>query len=185
MISPLLEKAILYATRAHAGQIRKGTQTPYIVHPFTVSMILHEQGCDEDVVVSGLLHDTVEDTVVTLEDIESEFGRRIAKIVGFVTEPDKSLPWETRKTWMLDSIKNAPLEAKCVSCADKLHNLTTLMQTHEKVGDKVWDYFSRGYDLQKWYARAMVKSLFNGLEAVQQKPMFYELQRRVEEFYNH
>ncbi len=183
MISSFLEKAILYATRAHEGQIRKGTQTPFIVHPFTVGMILYEQGCDEEVVISGILHDTVEDTELTLADIECEFGERVAKIVSFVTEPDKTQPWEVRKQWMLETIKTAPFEAKFVSCADKLHNLRTLMATHQQVGELVWQHFSRGYDQQKWYAHGMILSLFAGLEEKYQKPMFFELKDRVEEFY--
>lgn len=183
MISNHLENAILFASRAHQGQIRKGTQTPYIVHPYTVGLILHEQGCDEEVVISGILHDTVEDTDVTLLDIEKEFGSRVAYIVKFVTEPDKHQPWEVRKQWMLQSIKTAPWEAKCVSCADKLHNLRTLMQAHQQMGERVWENFSRGYQQQKWYAHAMVNSLFAGLEPEQPKPMFFELKRHVEEFY--
>src|SRR3989304_6852558 len=89
--------AIVFAAKAHACQFRKGTTVPYIIHPVGVARILIEYGCPEDIVIAGLLHDTIEDTAVTLEDIQKEFGDDIAGIVRGATEPNKKDAWEDRK----------------------------------------------------------------------------------------
>lgn len=163
--------------------MRKNTSIPYISHPFAVAVLLLQQQCDEHVIVAGLLHDTVEDTSVTINDIRREFGAKVAEIVAGVTEPDKSLSWEERKCHMIESIRTASQEIKFVSCADKLHNVLTVRQTFDEIGDRVWERFSRGYDGQKWYSRSMVASLFHNLEKKHQKPMFFELKRMVEDFF--
>lgn len=183
MISKIYQKAIEFAAEAHKGQTRKSTSVPYVSHPYAVASILQNQGCDEHVVIAGLLHDTVEDTPVAIQDIQDEFGEKIAEIVAGVTEPSKSESWEYRKNYMIDSIKHASHEIKFVSCADKLHNLLTVIDAHAVVGDAVWDRFSRGYDGQKWYGEHMVESLFYGLDEAHQKPMFFELKRLVGEFF--
>ncbi len=183
MISREFQKAIEFAALAHDGQTRKSTSVPYVSHPYAVAAILNNEGCDEHVVIAGLLHDTVEDTSVTLDHIRQEFGDQVAAIVAAVTEPDKSKPWEYRKNYMIDAIKYASHEVKYVSCADKLHNLLTVMEAHAHIGDAVWNRFSRGYQGQKWYGETMVTSLFYGLEEAHQKPMFFELERLVGEFF--
>ncbi len=183
MISKEFQKAIEFAAEAHNGQTRKSSTVPYISHPYAVASILQNQDCEEHVVIAGILHDTVEDTPVKIKDIHREFGERIAEIVAGVTEPSKSEPWEVRKKHMLESIKTASYDVKCVSCADKLHNLLTVIDAHAVIGDAVWDRFSRGYDGQKWYGQSMLASLFYGLDESQQKPMFLELRRLVGEFF--
>jgi len=183
MISDLYEKAIEFAAKAHQGQMRKGQDVPYIVHPFTVSAILKEQNCDEHVIIAGLLHDTVEDTAVSLESLRFDFGDQIADLVAICTEPDKGLPWEERKQHMLNVMRTAPFEAKFVFCADKLHNIRSMIAAHKKFGDEVWRKFSRGYEKQKWYAQSVIKSLFHNLDVKHQKPMFFELDRTIQEFF--
>ena len=83
--SPRLEKAIEVATKAHEGQLRK-TGEPYIIHPIAVMKILQEWNMDEDTVIAGILHDTVEDTTLTLKEIEEEFGKDVAFLVNGVTK---------------------------------------------------------------------------------------------------
>ena len=68
-----IEEAIEVAAEAHQGQYRKGTDTPYITHPYAVGLILMEAGCTEAVIIAGILHDTVEDTDLTLEFIRERF----------------------------------------------------------------------------------------------------------------
>jgi (p)ppGpp synthase/HD superfamily hydrolase len=77
----MIQKAIVVAALAHEGQVRKGTSIPYITHPYTVGMMLARSGCSDEVVAAGILHDTVEDTELTLEYIAREFGEKIAAIV--------------------------------------------------------------------------------------------------------
>lgn len=183
MISVNLERAIVFAACAHDNQKRKGDFLPYIIHPYTVAMILYEQGCGDDVVIAGLLHDTVEDTDTTLTEIENEFGKHVAEIVHGCTEADKSAPWEERKKSMIQIIRNSSHEVKWVTCADKLHNLRTLVNNYEQHGEKIWSRFSRGFKEQKWYATSLLESLFYGLEPQYQKPMFHELKTLIESFY--
>ncbi len=183
MISMLYEKAVVFAARAHDGQTRKGDGAPYITHPFTVAVILADQGCSEETVIAGLLHDTVEDTTVTLEDIRREFGDGVAHIVDICSEPDKNLQWEERKRHTIQIVKAAPANAKYVVCADKLHNLRSLVSAHQRLGDDVWQRFSRGYIEQKWYAESMVQSIFYGLDESDIKPMLLEYKKLVEDFF--
>ncbi len=93
----MIDKAIQFAAIAHEGQYRKGTNIPYIIHPVSVGFLLQSIGCDEEVIVAGLLHDTVEDTDTELDDIKREFGERVASLVFSASEPDKTLTWEERK----------------------------------------------------------------------------------------
>ena len=89
----MLNKAIQEAAVAHGDQKRKGTNIPYITHPFMVAMILSEAGYTEDEVVAGELHDTLEDTQITEDYIENLFGKHVRAIVVGCTEPDRSLDW--------------------------------------------------------------------------------------------
>ena len=92
------EDAKNFAIDAHDGQRRKSDKSkPMIIHPINVANILNEYGFDENVVAAGYLHDTVEDTKVTLDDLKNSFGEDIASLVEGASEPDKSLSWEERK----------------------------------------------------------------------------------------
>lgn len=101
----LIDYSIYFATKAHAGQKRKSEpDLDMIFHPFTVGMILQRAGANTNCVIAGILHDVVEDTKYTLEDIKNEFGPGIAKIVDEVSE-DKSLKWKERKIEAINKIK--------------------------------------------------------------------------------
>src|SRR5450631_1910449 len=89
--------ALRFAGDAHSGQFRKGTRVPYLIHPLNVAKILLDCGCSDELAVAGLLHDTVEDTAVTLEQIRASFGDAVARLVEFATEPEKLWTWERRK----------------------------------------------------------------------------------------
>ncbi len=148
-------KAIEFATKAHTGQFRKGTKVPYIVHPLGVAKILIEAGCSEDVVVAGILHDTVEDSSTRINDIRREFGEVVARLVEGASEPDKSDTWENRKRHTIDNLETAPLDVVLVSLADKLANIRDIRADYEKLGDDVFLRFNRPKEKQEWYYRAM------------------------------
>ena len=112
--------AMDFVHKAHYGQYRKGTKIPYFIHPLGVAKILIDYDCSEEIIIAGLLHDTVEDTAVTIDEIERNFGEHVAEIVGNITEPEKSIHWEKRKQYQFDLIKKAPLEELFIICADKL-----------------------------------------------------------------
>lgn len=154
-----IDAAIEFAAYAHRNQFRKGSEIPYISHPFGVAMILLEAQCKEEVVMAGLLHDTLEDTDTTDEDIRSRFGEEVLRLVQGASEPDKSLSWEARKEHTLEFLKSADLSTRQLSCADKLHNLRSVRRDFAVLGDEVWNKFKRGYDKQKWYYVNLVESL--------------------------
>ncbi|WP_026573665.1 HD domain-containing protein [Bacillus sp. UNC438CL73TsuS30] len=155
----IVEKALQTASKAHEGQYRKLTDIPYITHPVAVGMLLLKAGYMDDVVAAGILHDTVEDTDLTLEDLKRKFGEKIAEIVAGCSEPDKSLSWEKRKEHTIEFLKTASMEIRAVACADKLHNIRSIRNDYEQVGEEVWKRFNRGKEKQKWYYTNVVESL--------------------------
>lgn len=176
----LLDRAIELAVKAHEEQKRKGTETAYITHPFSVAVTLARAGCSDEIIAAGILHDTVEDTPVEIEFIRKEFGDVVASIVKSCSEPDKSLPWEERKTHTLESLKNAPLQVRLVSCADKLHNLRTIARERNSRGDGVWRRFNRGKDCQRWYYNSLVKVLCDRGDNGEFAAIFTEFRDEVE-----
>ena len=153
-----IEEAIEVAAEAHQGQYRKGTDTPYITHPYAVGLILMEAGCTEAMIIAGILHDTVEDTDLTLEFIRERFGEDIAKIVDGCSE-NKALRWRARKTERIEALKTASPEICTVTCADKLHNLRTIISEYDLIGDSVWDRFHGGVEDQAWYYRSILGAI--------------------------
>lgn len=174
----MIDLAIEMAAKAHQGQTRKATDVPYVSHPYAVGMMLARAGCPEEVIVAGILHDTVEDTYVTLDDIREQFGDRVADIVEGCSEPHKSAPWEERKAHTLNYLRTAPWEVRLVACADKLHNIRTIAAAYRELGEEVWDRFKRGRREQEWYYRGLVVSLC-GSDA-EGLPFCEELRREVE-----
>jgi (p)ppGpp synthase/HD superfamily hydrolase len=155
----VIEKALQTASKSHEGQYRKNTDIPYITHPVSVGMMLLKAGYSEEVIAAGILHDIVEDTTLTLEDIENEFGAKIAKIVEGSSEPDKSLPWKNRKEHTIEFLKTASEEIRAVVCADKLHNIRSIIRDYQQIGEEVWKKFNAGREQQKWYYTNVVESL--------------------------
>ena len=158
----LIDYAIYFATKAHNGQKRKTEKdVDMIFHPFTVGMILQRAGASTNCVIAGILHDVVEDTKYTIEDIKKEFGNDIANIVLEVTE-DKKLEWKERKTEAINKIRTASIEGKLVECADKINNLETLYSSYCEMGEDIWKSFNKPKEYQKWYYTEMYKAVIQG-----------------------
>lgn len=151
MDSPLIFHAIQFASAAHAGQYRKGTRVPYLIHPLRVAAILLEAGCAEDLAVAAVLHDTLEDCFVSPDQIRHLFGARIAELVAGASEPDKSLPWENRKQHTIEFLRTAGDDQLLVSLADKLDNIRSIREDLALHGELAWRRFRRGRDKQRWY----------------------------------
>ena len=137
-------KAIQFACEKHSAQKRKGAPWPYIVHIYDVAQILQENNVDIDTLIAGILHDTVEDTGTTLDEICSMFGYRVASFVDILSE-NKALPYAKRKAVQAERIKNAPKEAKMVKCADCLSNIKSIY-FDEKRGEDIWNKFNSTKD---------------------------------------
>lgn len=142
-----IERAIAVALSAHDGQTRKGDEgVPYAVHPVHMALMLARWGAEEAQIVAALLHDTVEDCEDwDVERIEREFGERVARIVGELTE-DKALGWRDRKEAGIAKIARMSVEAVTIKGVDQLHNLESLRVQLETCSDpdEVWSHFSGG-----------------------------------------
>ena len=159
----LKERAKEFAINAHMGQIRKSEpDKPMIIHPLSVGLILEEYGYNDLVVAAGYIHDVVEDTKYTIEDVQNMFGKDVASLVMNASEPDKSLSWEERKKHTIENTKNLPLENKLVICADKINNLEDLMIKFQKSGTRNFSSFKRGEEQQKWYYTSIYEGLVSG-----------------------
>lgn len=176
----IVEKAIIFAAKAHLGQTRKLTNIPYITHPYAVGMLLQKAGCTESVIAAGILHDTIEDTSITYEELTENFGGTVANLILAVSEPDKSLSWQERKQHTINMLKEASLEEIQVITADKLHNLKSIRADINMMGEKVWERFNRGRLDQHWYYSSIVKQIAH-LNA--EFALIRELENEVEEVF--
>jgi (p)ppGpp synthase/HD superfamily hydrolase len=145
LYSKLLGRATAYAATAHRDQLRKdpSTEVPYIHHSVMVGFILQRAGFDEEVVAAGILHDVLEDTSTTLSELTQRFGERIAFLVDSVSERDKSLPWENRKSDHLELLRKSSKESLAIAAADKIHNINTIIEALGR-GVAIWQVFKRG-----------------------------------------
>nr|WP_238941917.1 HD domain-containing protein [Bacillus sp. REN10] len=156
----MIEKAMAFAIEAHQGQMRKQSTVPYIVHPLSVGMILQKYRCHERTIAAGILHDVLEDTQVTREQLIHHFGYEVTSLVEEASEKDKSLPWKIRKEQTIQGIKHLSKEATTIVCADKLHNLSSIYEDYKQIGDQVWDRFNSGKEQQSWYYQSLIIQLF-------------------------
>jgi len=148
-VSPLLKYALDSAVQWHLGQSRKypGVTVPYASHVAGVALLLAKHGFDDEVCAAGALHDVLEDCGVTEEALVERFGPRVATLVQQVSEQDKSLSWEERKTHYLERFVDKPWEAQAISVADKTDNLWSIVVCSQRFGDP-WAMFKRGKDQQ-------------------------------------
>ena len=180
----IFQRALTLATKAHKNQWRKGTTTPYIVHPVMVSMLLREEGCPENLILSALLHDTIEDSHVTYEDIKTKFGKEVAKIVLHLSDKDKNLPWETRKQREIDFLqKEATTEEIIVACADKYHNISCISADYKLAGNHVWKRFNAPKEKQKWYYHELLNVFQKRKEALDSLSIYEEFRNKVYEVF--
>ena len=154
-----IKKAIRFAVKAHGEQMRKGTDFPYIEHPLHVGILLSKAGMRDEVVIAGILHDTLEDTDTTEDDLRSEFGDEILRMIKSESEPDRTLPWNERKNHTVEHLRGAPGDVRMIALGDKLSNIMDMEADLETNGDALWDRFNAGYEEQKWYYTSLVDAL--------------------------
>jgi len=161
----VLDNAIVFATEKHAGMFRKGTTVPYIVHPLEAVSIAAGITDDLEVLSAVVLHDVVEDTPVTVEDIRVKFGERIAMLVAAESEdkmpgitPEES--WKLRKQATIDALESASFEEKIIVLADKLSNIRAIYRDKSQIGDAIWERFNQKDKKQhEWYYRSVMNEL--------------------------
>jgi (p)ppGpp synthase/HD superfamily hydrolase len=179
-----LFEAIEFAVYAHSGQFRKGTGVPYIVHPMGVAKLLIENDYTEAVVIAGLLHDTVEDTRVTLQEIRAQFGDAVAELVAAVTELPRSFTWEQRKQDILTRLATAPREVLALECADKLDNIREIQMNYVRTGEATWERFNRPKLYQHWYYASLAELFSERVPDAPPHSLFREFASAVESVFD-
>jgi len=165
MDSELLDKAIVFAVNAHHNTERRGKGFPYIVHPMEAMEIVATITPDQELLAAAALHDTIEDTDVTVEQIREAFGERVAELVHSesdqmpegVTEEDS---WHDRKKAAIDRLAAASHDAKIVAMGDKLSNMRAIWRDYQQKGDQLWQIFHvKDKASHEWHYRGLAASL--------------------------
>ena len=183
----LLDKAIIFATRAHAGTERRGKGFPYIVHPMEAMEIVATITPDQELLAAAALHDTVEDTDVTIETLREEFGERIAALVAAesdtfqegVSEEDS---WHARKQAAIDRLAQAPRDAKIVAMGDKLSNMRAIARDYAVMGNALWNIFhAKDPKDHEWHYRGLADSL----RELEDTFAFKEFEQLIDQVFSH
>lgn len=160
LLPSVVEKAIRTATSAHRRQKRKGSDLPYIAHPAAVASILVRAGFDDDAVIAAAwLHDVVEDTPTTMDEIRAEFPPEVSRIVDAMSErktdsSGEKISWQDRKALHIARMQAADSETKAIMLADKLHNLISMRDDAASDPPGFWDRFNASRkDLLTYYRR--------------------------------
>lgn len=186
MIEPTerIQRALEFAALAHRRQVRKDTEIPYIIHPVAVAWHLQAAGCEEELVVAGLLHDVTEDAQVTPEALRELFGNRVASIVASCSEPDKSLPWVQRKEHTIRQLLTGDDDCRAVAAADKLHNAQSMLADFRVAGHALWSRFKQGYHHQAWYYGSVFNAILCTAQRPEVKEIAFKLYRVLEELFS-
>lgn len=163
----IVDKAIKFAVDAHSNTERRGKGFPYVIHVLEAMEIVATMTSDPELLAAAALHDTVEDTSVTLEDIRKEFGNRVADLVEAETDKmmdsaaDECSTWRARKQLAIDRLANASYDAKMVALGDKLSNMRAILRDYNVQGDDLWKIFHApgGKPDHEWHYRKLAESL--------------------------
>lgn len=169
VVTERFDRALLYATLVHGGQVRKKTSIPYIAHLLAVSATVLEYGGNEDMAIAGLLHDAVEDQggPPRLNDIRNRFGKRVAAIVEACSDSmantssgEQKASYKPRKQAYINGLAKKDAETLLVSLSDKVHNARSILRDLRKpeVGAQVWTRFNSSKDDTLWYYDELAKA---------------------------
>ena len=161
----LLDRAIVFAVQAHAGTERRGKGFPYIVHPMEAMAIVSTMTADQELLAAAALHDTVEDTDVTVEELRAQFGDRIASLVAQESDQmpagvSEEESWRARKQAGIDRLASVSREVKMVTLGDKLSNMRAIARDYAEKGDELWNLFhSKDPKEHAWRYRSLAAAL--------------------------
>ena len=162
----LLDRALCFAIEKHSGQKRKTQDTPYILHPLEVAAIVGTMTDDQATLAAAVLHDTVEDTDTTIEEIVERFGRPVSLLVMTETEDKREeLPpeatWHIRKEESLIILSHTKdVRVKMLWLGDKLSNVRSFSRMYRKEGDDLWKHFNQKDPAkQAWYYHRILEYL--------------------------
>lgn len=165
MNTDLLDRAIVFATKAHHNTERRGKGFPYIVHPMEALEIVATITSDQELLAAAVLHDTLEDTDVTLDQLRREFGDRVSALVQaesdeLVEDVREEDSWHERKQAAMDRLAAASHDAKIVAMGDKLSNMRAIARDYALKGDDLWQIFHvTDKASHEWHYRGLASSL--------------------------
>ena len=165
----LLDRAICFAVQAHHNTERRGKGFPYIVHPMEAVEIVATITADQELLAAAALHDTIEDTDVTVEQIREAFGDRVAELVHAESDQingelfngeNEEETWHERKQAAIDRLAKASHDAKIVALGDKLSNMRAIWRDYQIKGDDIWNIFHvKDKASHEWHYRGLAESL--------------------------
>ena len=169
MDTELLDRAIVFAVQAHHNSERRGKGFPYIVHPLEAVEIVATMTTDQELLAAAALHDTIEDTDVTVEQLREVFGDRIANLVHAESDQidgvlfngeNEEQTWHARKQAAMDRLAKASHDAKIVAMGDKLSNMRAIWRDYQTKGDELWKIFHcSDKAAHEWHYRGLAESL--------------------------
>ena len=183
----LLDRAIIFAVHAHAGTERRGKGYPYIVHPMEAVEIVATMTADQELLAAAALHDTVEDTDVTVEQLRAEFGERIASLVADESDvmPEgmtEEASWHQRKQAAIDRLSKASYDAKMVALGDKLSNMRAIARDYAEIGDALWSRFhAKDPKDHEWHYRGLA----DALRELSDTFAYQEFERLINQVFTH
>ena len=181
----LLDRAIILAVHAHAGMERRGKGFPYIVHPMEAVAIVATMTPDQELLAAAVLHDVVEDTDVTLEEIRSQFGEKVASLVEAESEEklegvSAEHSWRARKQAAIRRLSEASREVKMVALGDKLSNMRAIARDYSAKGDELWKIFHvNNHQEHAWHYRGLAEAL----KDLSDTPAYQEFVRLVDQVF--
>ena len=179
-------EALGFVVEVHGGDVRKGTEIPYVSHLLAVCALVLEDGGDEEEAIAALLHDTLEDhpEEVKREDLVERFGERVAVLVEACSdtpadfEGGEKPPWAERKRAYVEQIRSEGYPLSRVALADKLHNTRCMVMDHRRVGEAIWERFNAPKEDQIRMFRDLVEAFRAGGAPA---PLVDELESLVDE----
>ena len=185
-LSSLLCQATRLAAQAHDGAYRKGGKMPYLLHVMETAEIVGTMTEDEDVLAAAVLHDVLEDTSVTEEELRETVGGHVTELVLAVSENKRreqpaEATWRLRKQESVEKLLKEPrLEVKMMALGDKLSNIRALQRDYGILGEQVWERFNnKSKAEQGWYYQAVT----DALQDLSVYPVWHELASLVWEVF--
>lgn len=179
ILQPTLQKAVEFAAKKHAGQLRKGSTYPYITHVVEAMEIVSRMTEDENLRAAAVLHDTLEDTCTTKEELVREFGQRIADLVDSESEDKRrgqseKASWKVRKQETIDHLAKAPTEIRMLALGDKLSNIRAMYRDYQVVGEHLWKKFNNSDPRKQGTYYWLLGKAFKDDPKIRETPAFKE-----------
>jgi (p)ppGpp synthase/HD superfamily hydrolase len=184
-LTPAFEDALVSAARLHAGQARKGSDTPYISHLMSVAALVLEFGGSQEQVIAALLHDAIEDQAHgeperLRGEVRRRFGDEVLTIVEGCTDTDEEPKpeWSIRKRRYIERLRREDSSIALVAIADKLHNARSMLADYRTIGEELWCRFNAPRADQLWYLKSVARAVENRVPAA----ILTELKSIIKEF---